>query len=278
MPVLVTFMLVVMAAAPMLAAPEPTRLELDFVRIPAGQFWMGCRASDLAVVPGEIIGGSANKCPADELPRHLVRISRPFDIGKFEVTQAQWESVMGANPSYFKGSDRPVEQVSWDDVQDYLQKLNSRHDGYHYRLPTEAEWEYAASAGAAGPFAGPGLDSMAWYDSTGRIPVPRLTESTGETHPVGTKAPNAWGLYDMLGNVSEWVQDWYGKTYYQRSREENPTGPSEPEYATLGPYHVARGGSWHSIASYLRVSDRYETVYGLRRRDIGFRCVREPAR
>ncbi len=170
-----------------------------------------------------------------------------------------------------------MEQVSWDDVQEFLQRLNSRHDGYRYRLPTEAEWEYAAGAGAPGPFAGSGLEDAAWYGAPDNANGATIIESKGETHPVGMKKPNAWGLYDMLGNVAEWVQDWYSKTWYRVSPESDPAGPAEGEYAPLGPYHVARGGSWYSIASYLRVSDRYETVHGLRRRDIGFRCARERA-
>jgi formylglycine-generating enzyme required for sulfatase activity len=171
-------------------------------------------------------------------PRHVVRIGRSFEMGKYEVTQAQWESVMGTNPSRFPGASRPVEQVSW---------------------------EYAAGAGAAGPFAGPGLGDMAWYSATESANGGTIIDSKGETHPVGMTTPNAWGLYDMPGNVAE------------STPESNPAGPVEGEYAPLGPYHVARGGSRYSIASYLRVSDRYETVLGLRRRDIGFRCAREPA-
>src|SRR5437667_5221339 len=114
-------------------------------------------------------------------------------MGKYEVTQAQWESVMERNPSRFRGADRPVEQVSWNDVQQFLQKLNARGDGYRYRLPAEAEWEYAARAGTSGPYAG-NLDAMAWYEQN----------SGKQTHPVGQKQPNAWGLYDMHGNVWEW--------------------------------------------------------------------------
>jgi formylglycine-generating enzyme required for sulfatase activity len=264
-------LLIVMSAA-QVRSPAP----LEFVRILPGEFWMGCLESDLTAVPGPIIGSDSHKCPLDELPRHVVRITIAFEMSKYEITQEQWEAIMGTNPSYFKGRDRPVEQVSWDDVQDFLEKLNRRHDGYHYRLPTEAEWEYAAGSGAPGPFGGSGLANTAWYAETENTSILPLTESLGETHPVGRRKANAWGLYDMLGNVSEWVQDWYGKTYYQITPEADPAGPLEGEYASLGPYHIARGGSWHSIPSYLRVSDRYETVHGLRRRDIGFRCVRVP--
>jgi formylglycine-generating enzyme required for sulfatase activity len=112
-------------------------VQIEFVKIAPGQFLMGCLPSDLASVPGVIIGGAYDKCPDDELPRHVVRNTKSFEIGKYEVTQAQWESVMGGNPSHFKDPKRPVEQVSWDDVQDFLEKLNARHDGYHYRLPTD---------------------------------------------------------------------------------------------------------------------------------------------
>src|SRR6185295_12837821 len=128
---------------------------------------------------------------------HKVRITRQFEIGKYEVTQEQWQAVMGDNPSNFKGANLPVEKVSWNDAQDFLLKLNAR-DGYTYRLPTEAEWEYACRAGSMGDFAGE-LDDVAWYDKN----------SGSKTHPVGQKRPNVWGLYDMHGNVSEWCSDWY---------------------------------------------------------------------
>jgi formylglycine-generating enzyme required for sulfatase activity len=245
--------------------------DIHFVKISSGEFMMGCERKELVSVPG---GMSA--CPSDELPRHLVKITKSFEMGAYELTQSQWQVIMGSNPSFFKGPERPVEQVTWDDAQEFINRLNARRDGYHYRLPTEAEWEYAAAAGARGPFAGPDLDSMAWYDITGkRGPIP-MTESEGDTQPVGKKKPNAWGLYDMLGNVAEWVQDWYGATYYKSSSQADPTGPSESDNGAGAPYHVTRGGSWHSNPTYLRVSDRYQTVNVLRRRDTGFRLVREP--
>ncbi len=136
---------------------------------------------------------------SNEGPQHQVTISKAFELQTTEVTQSQWQAVMGSTPSDFKGPDLPVEQVSWDDAQAFISKLNALGDGYRYRLPTEAEWEYAARAGTTGPYAGD-LDAMAWYSQN----------SGNKTHPVGTKAPNAWGLYDMHGNVWEWTQDWDG--------------------------------------------------------------------
>ena len=144
---------------------------------------MGCSPSD-------------NDCEAEEKPAHRVQITKPFEIGKYEVTQAQWQAVMGSNPSTIKGADRPVESVSKDDAHAFLARLNAQNDGYNYRLPTEAEWEYAARAGTTGPLYA-SLDEVAWYGDN----------SEDETHPVGMKKPNAWGLYDMLGNVREWVED-----------------------------------------------------------------------
>jgi formylglycine-generating enzyme required for sulfatase activity len=240
---------------------------IEFVRIAPGEFQMGCGERETPNLPD----GTFRKCPADAKPQHRVRITKPFEIGKYEVTQAQWEAVMGANPSYFKGPDRPVEQVTWDEVQAFVAKLNGMHDGYHYRLPTEAEWEYSARAGETSqiPESAP-LSAIAWFG--GRIDghCPTLTECpNGRTQSVGMKQPNAWGLYDALGNVSEWVQDWYGADYFKTSPPDNPTGPSE------GKYHVARGGSWYSDAGYLRMSNRYQTVQVLRRRDMGFRVARE---
>jgi formylglycine-generating enzyme required for sulfatase activity len=166
---------------PLAQAADPNAME--FVTIQPGSFTMGCVAGDAT-------------CDEDENPAHQVRITRPFDIGKYEVTQAQWRAVMKTSPSYFKGGTLPVEQVSWDEVQQFVRRLNARKDGYVYRLPTEAEWEYAARAGAATVHAGP-LDQVAWY----------ADNSGGTTHPVGEKRPNAWGLHDMQGNVYEFVQD-----------------------------------------------------------------------
>src|SRR5688572_10735614 len=174
-------MLLVLLAS--MASPAADR----FVKIPAGEFLMG---SD---------NGEDNEKPA-----HRVVISRGFEMGKYEVTQAEWEALMGSNPSKFKGTDLPVEQVSWDDAQSFIKAMNARNDGYEYRLPTDAEWEYAARAGATGDYGGTGnLSEMGWYGGN----------SGGKTHPVGGKTANAWGLYDMHGNSWEWCQDCDDKYY-----------------------------------------------------------------
>src|SRR5580700_3122815 len=133
---------------------------MEFVKIAPGEFMMGCSTGD-------------NDCNADEKPAHRVQITKPFEIGKYEVTQAQWQAMMGSNPSTIKGDDHPVESVSKDDAHSFLAKLNAQNDGYKYRLPTEAEWEYAARAGTKGPLTGP-LDDVAWYGAN----------SEDETHPV----------------------------------------------------------------------------------------------
>ncbi len=192
-------------------------VKFEFAKINPGEYLMGCSNGD-------------TDCLGDEKPAHKVRISKGFEIGKYEVTETQWESVMGSNPSRFKGTDRPVESVSWNDAQEFLRKLNALNDGYRYRLPTEAEWEYAARAGTAGKYYGLSLDDIAWYgNNSGRAEldtktiwetdrinyVKRIQDNGDQTHTIGQKKPNAWGLYDMEGNVMEWVQDWYDDTYYQ---------------------------------------------------------------
>jgi formylglycine-generating enzyme required for sulfatase activity len=192
-----------------------------------------------------------------EKPVHRVSITRPFYMGKYEVTQGQWQAVMGNNTSYFKnGENCPVEQVSWDAAQHFLAKLNESNDGFHYRLPGEAEWEYASRAGTIGDYAGD-LDSMAWYDKN----------SGNRTHPVGTKKPNAWGLYDMHGNVWEWCQDWYDENYYRNSASSEPQGPSN------GQYRVLRGGSWNLNASLSRSARRGWNAPDSRGYDLEFRVV-----
>jgi formylglycine-generating enzyme required for sulfatase activity len=215
---------------------------MTFVKIPAGTFMMGS--------PDSESGRYSN-----EGPQHQVTISKSFELQTTEVTQSQWQAVMGSNPSYFKGPDLPVETVSWDDAQAFIAKLNAKNDGYRYRLPTEAEWEYAARAGTTGPYAGD-VDAMAWH----------LKNSDQTTHLVGTKAPNAWGLYDMHGNVREWVQDWYDD--YSASAVIDPVGPSS------GSYRVLRGGSWYFYSQGCRSANRLNHSPGIRNFYLGLRLLR----
>src|SRR5215472_6672194 len=185
-----------LAVLPLLAqtsAPPKHGLPLEFVKISPGEFTMGCVDGD-------------KDCADDEKPSRQVQITKAFEIGKYEVTQAQYEAVTGSNPSTIKGPDRPVETVSRDEAKAFLEKLNAKNDGYHYRLPTEEEWEYAARAGGAN---NPPLDEIAWYDGN----------SDDETHPVGTKKPNAWGIYDMLGNVREWVDSLFTRGPQRGNRQ-----------------------------------------------------------
>lgn len=215
-----------------------------FVQIPSGVFEMGTN------------GGRASEEPA-----HTVRITKPFQIGKYEATQAQWQALMGDNPSYFKGENLPVEQVSWEDVQQFIKKLNAKKDGYTYRLPTEAEWEYACRAGSKGDYAG-NLDEMAWYKEN----------SGNKTHPVGQKKANAWGLYDMHGNVWEWCNDWYGGDYYMVGKPgADPTGPS------TGQFRAYRGGGYDVDASLLRSARRDRALPTIPTPSLGFRLVRTPS-
>ncbi|NLO69522.1 MAG: formylglycine-generating enzyme family protein, partial [Porphyromonadaceae bacterium] len=200
---------------------------------------------------------------SSEKPTHSVTLS-DYYIGKYEVTQAQWEAVMGNNPSYFTGDpDYPVEGVSWNDVQEYITKLNQL-TGKSYRLPTEAEWEYAARGGAESKgykYSGSDtLSNVAWY----------YDNDNSKTHPVGTKNPNELGIYDMSGNVWEWCNDWYASDYYNNSPQTNPQGPS------LGSNRVNRGGSWLSGALYCRVSYRSYERADFRSGILGFRLVLVP--
>ena len=247
-------------------SPNPSKnaVGMEFVRIAPGEFMMGCSTGD-------------SECQADERPVHRVQITKAFEIGKYEVTQAQWQAVMGSNPSIIKGDDHPVETISKEEVQDFLAKLTARNDGYRYRLPTEAEWEYAARAGAPLPVS---LDEVAWY----------AANSDDQTHPVGQKTPNAWRLYDMLGNVREWVSDQYAMNFYSISPLADPTGPQPgqggpPQRGNFGfgrdrgfrQLPIMRGGAWDNPASFVRLSARYH-YYGpkLKLSDIGFRAVCEP--
>jgi len=247
-------------------APPPARGEkvetftvngvsFKMARIPAGEFMMGSPS-------GELGRDSDEK-------RHRVRISKSFFLGETEVTQGLWRTVMGSNPSSFKncGNNCPVEQVSWKDCQEFIRKLNRLVSGGGFRLPTEAEWEYAARAGSNSAFANGGisetgcghdrkLDAMGWY----------CGNSGKKTHPVGGKKPNAWGLYDMHGNVYEWCQDWKGN--YPSGSVTDPTGPSS------GSDRVLRGGSWDYYAGYCRSALRNGDGPDYRGRRFGFRLAR----
>ena len=208
-------------------------IKLEMVLIPAGEFLMGSPDSD-------------KDADADEKPQHRVRITKPFYLGKYLVTQEQWEAVMGSNPSYFKGPKNPVEQVSWEDCQKFLGKLNAKSaaGGGKFQLPSEAQWEYACRAGSTTRYCfgddASKLGDYAWYHAN----------SGDTTHPVGGKKPNAWGLYDMHGNVWEWCQDWYGEGYYAKSPADDPSGP------TAGSIRVIRGGGWGLPAGVCRSASR----------------------
>lgn len=198
---------------------------------------------------------------SDEKPAHQVTLS-DYCIGETEVTQELWLAVMGSNPSYFTGNlQRPVECVSWNDCQTFISKLNEL-TGMKFRLPTEAEWEYAARGGNASEgykYSGSNaIGDVAWY----------LDNSSETTHPVKTKQANELGIYDMSGNVLEWCADLYGEKYYSSSPQDNPAGPSS------GSYRVRRGGSWNGDAGYCRVAYRYGADPGRRSSGIGLRLAR----
>lgn len=208
------------------------------------------------ISPGSFMMGS--EIEANRRPSHRVTIGKGFYMGKYEVTQAQWQSVMGKNPSYFRncGGGCPVESVSWFEAQDFVRRLNLRNDGYTYRLPTEAEWEYACRAGTTDEYSGGNFVSMAWYDGNSAL----------MTHPVGRQQPNAFGLYDMMGNVWEICQDAYHETYNGA-----PNDGSAWQYADEKLRAVARGGGFTSGSSNLGSSVRaypsvanIEKYYGLR--------------
>jgi formylglycine-generating enzyme required for sulfatase activity len=245
-------------------ALEPARRE--GVPMPTGsRAESGAQRIELVwILPGSFMMGS-EKGHGDEKPVQRVTISQGFYMGRYEVTQAQWQAVMGTNPSNFKGDNLPVEEVSWNDAQEFIGRLNARNDGYTYRLPSEAEWEYAARAGTTGDYAGD-IDTMAWYgNNSGRTRLAaaeifrsdpqnyyrRITDNGGQTHPVGSKRPNAFGLFDMHGNVWEWCEDWYHESYVGAPLDGGAwlSGGRQKE-------RVLRGGSWYFPADFCRSSCR----------------------
>ena len=274
------------------AADYTNSIGMTFKEIPAGSFYMGsCKLSNAdkeANKKRQFMGLSPKEaaCPSgasidddardDETPQHKVRISKGFQMGVHEVTLGQFKQfIAGAGRDglltgdfikYNSGGDgdsAAVTYVSWDDAQDFIRWLNQKEGGNAYRLPTEAEWEYAARAGTTtryswGDNAGQAGD-YAWYDGNAK-----------RVHAVGTKKPNPWGLYDMHGNVWEWVQDWYDDNYYRNSPTNDPKGVAS------GRYRVLRGGSWSNFAGFLRSAVRLNASPGLRYYSVGFRLVRQP--
>lgn len=249
------FILMLLIAAPCVAGqPEGAKdntvklLSVELMSIPGGCFRMGDTKAD----------GYAFD---DEKPAHKVCLDG-FAIGKYEVTQGQWQAVMGENPSANTkcGENCPVEQVSWDDVQAFISRLNTL-TGRNYRLPTEAEWEYAARGG----------EGQTWAGTDDRLALKeyaRFAEnSVRQSGPVGESRPNPFGLYDMTGNVWEWVQDWYDAKYYAASPCRNPQGPSS------GELRVFRGGSWGTDHVGARVANRLRREPGFRFDALGFRLV-----
>ena len=220
-------------------------VQFTMVWVEGGTYTMGCTSEQ---------GG---ECYSDEKPAHSVTVSSYY-MGETEVTQALWKAVMGNNPSYFKGDNLPVEQVTWTDAQEFIEKLN-RLTGRIFRLPTEAEWEYAARGGNRSrgyKYSGSNsIDAVAWY------------WDNGGTHPVKEKQANELGLYDMSGNVYEWCSDWYGS--YGTSSQRDPDGPR------TGSSRVSRGGCWNDRAQDCRVSYRYLNIPS-NLHNLGFRLVFVP--
>jgi formylglycine-generating enzyme required for sulfatase activity len=230
-----------------------TATQVEMLLVPPGTFQMGC-----------IMESNQYGCYSDEQPVHQVTLTNAFYLGRYEVTQSQWVATVGSNPSFFQGSSdsatRPVEQVSWNTIQGYLSATG-------FRLPTEAEWEYACRAGTQTPFYNGSTDDstvgeLAWYGSCCG------GNSGGVTHAVGGKLANAFGFHDMLGNVWEWVNDWYGG--YTSEAQTNPTGP------VSATDRVIRGGSWLDVTYGVRSSSRINVSPGYAYDRIGFRVARTP--
>lgn len=220
----------------------------ELVAIPTGSFTMGAPTSE----PGRL---------ADEGPLHIVIVGTPLALGRTPVTQGQWKAVMGANPSLFWtcGDDCPVEYVSWYDAQEFIARLSSK-TGKKYRLPSESEWEYACRAGGQQLYCGgDNILDVAWHDAN----------SDGRTHPVGRKQPNAFGLYDMSGNVWEWVQDCYHGTY-----DRAPANGDAWTGADLCQSRVLRGGSWSSTPRNARAARRVKNTPEVQSSYNGFRVAR----
>jgi formylglycine-generating enzyme required for sulfatase activity len=223
---------------------------MELILVPADEFEIGS--------PSEEKDRFDYECSA-----HKVMIKNSFYMGKYPVSQKQWKKIMGKNPSHFKGEDRPVEMVSWNEVQKFVKKLNEKEGTDKYRLPSEAEWEYACRAGSKTKYyfgnEGSKLNEYAWY----------AENSGSQTHPIGQKKPNSWSLYDMHGNVWEWVQDKWHENY-----KNSPADGSAWEDENCS-YRVSRGGSWFCDAELCRSTSRFKRDPEKHISNVGFRLLRE---
>jgi formylglycine-generating enzyme required for sulfatase activity len=253
--------------SPAIQAPAKAESPASMAKTAPGEYRDPTTGMEFVLAKGGCfqMGDTFEDGRSDQRPVHEACVN-DFYLGKYEVTQGQWKTVMGNNPSHFKGcgDDCPVESVSWYDVQEFISRLKQR-SGKRYRLPTEAEWEYAARNGGkrekwAGTSSERDLGDYAWYDKN----------SGDQTHPVGQKKSNGLGLYDMAGNVWEWCEDWYAGLYYERSPKDNPGGPGS------GRLKVLRGGSWDNYAGYSRAAYRFALDPALRYYGYGFRLVLAP--
>lgn len=247
---------------------------MKFTKIEGGCFLMGQSPGEQRLLKRETAVGDYDKYYADELPQHKVCLDE-FWMGIHEVTQGEWQKVMGFNPAVFQDSpDFPVEMVSWDDAQLFIDKLNELNNTSQYRLPTEAEWEYAARAGSTTMYNTGDTISGALANFNGTFPFAlNLRDEYRKTPtPVGSFPANAFGLYDMHGNVWEWCHDWYQSDYYQKSPTQNPPGPE------TGQMKVLRGGSWFRYTGHIRSATRYKNKAVGQYADTGLRLVKSTRR
>jgi formylglycine-generating enzyme required for sulfatase activity len=267
-------------AAAQQPSPRQNSIGMAFVYVPPGSFIMGINDVELArwfAYDKKVFGKDAQfDWYDDEIPQHRVSIPRGFWLGRFEVTQAQWTAVTGNNPSHFKDCAAcPVEGVTWNGIKDFISRLNAKGDGYTYRLPTEAEWEYAARAGTTTPFAFGDSLSSAQANFDGNYPFGGAPKGRylAKPAPVGGYQPNAWGLYDMHGNVWELVEDIHSDNYLDL-----PTDGSANLSVGDPNTRVERGGSWQKMAWFCRSFNRAWATMNFEDNETGFRLVAVPAR
>jgi len=269
--------------APIAKTPTPSKPHetwqepatgMKFVKIEGGCFQMGQNQTEQRLLKRDAVNSEFDKYFSDELPQHKVCVDE-FWMGIHEVTQGEWRKIMEFNPAVFQdGDDYPVEMVSWDDAQLFIDKLNALDNISQLRLPSEAEWEYAARAETTTIYSTGDTITGSEANFNGSFPfgLNLRDEYRKSTMPVGSFTANAFGLYDMHGNVWEWCNDWYKANYYSQSPTLNPVGPE------TGQMKVLRGGSWFRYSAHIRSATRYKNKQSGQYGDTGFRVVKSPRR